>query len=176
MTLAVFLGSINVGGNRVTMTDLCSALADDGLGPVISVVASGNLLLPGRDAATPGLGEAIAASIARHFGITTVALLRTTDEVVAGIEGNPFAAAGDPGRVHTYFLERTATPDAFDRLQRDYAGHGREGLAIGPGALYIDYVDGVGGSKLTNAFIERRLGCRGTARNMRSLARIRERM
>jgi len=34
----------------------------------------------------------------------------------------------------------------------------------------------VGSSKLTAAFIERRLGCRGTARNLRSLARIAERM
>jgi hypothetical protein len=33
-------------------------------------------------------------------------------------------------------------------------------------------VDGVGQSKLTAPFIEKRLQCRGTARNMRSLARI----
>ena len=38
--------------------------------------------------------------------------------------------------------------------------------------LYLDYVHGVGVSDLTGRFIEKRLGCRGTARNMTSLKRI----
>ena len=38
--------------------------------------------------------------------------------------------------------------------------------------LFLDYGDGVADSKLTGPFIERRLGCKGTARNMRSIARI----
>jgi len=173
--LAVFLGSINVGGNRVAMADLCAALTADGFGPVASGVASGNLLLAGRIEPAPGLGAAIEAGIARHFGITTVALVRTRDELEAAIAGNPFPDS-DPARVHTHFLEATPTAEAFARLQADHAGRGAEALAIGPSALYIDYVDGVGNSKLTAAFIERRLGCRGTARNQRSLARIAERM
>jgi len=173
--IAVFLGSINVGGNRVVMADLCAALAADGFGPVSTVVASGNLLLDGRTSAEPGLGAAIEASIARRFGIATVALPRTPAEVQHAIAGNPFAGK-DPGRVHTHFLETTPSPEAFARLQADHAGRGAETLAIGPGALYIDYVDGAGASKLTAAFIERRLGCRGTARNLRSLARIAARM
>jgi uncharacterized protein (DUF1697 family) len=171
--LAVFLGAINVGGNRLIMADLCAALTADGFGRVASVVASGNLLMPGP--IEPGLGAAIEASVARHFGITTVALARTRDQVLSAISDNPFAA-GDPARVHTHFLETTPTDSAFARLCADHAGRGAETLAIGPGALYIDYVDGVGSSKLTAAFIERRLGCRGTARNLRSLSRIAERM
>lgn len=173
--LAVFLGSINVGGNRVVMADLCAALGNDGFGPVSSVVASGNLLLGGHDHAEPGLGAAIEASIARHFAITSVALPRTLAQVQAAIDDNPFAV-GDPARVHTHFLEATPDEAAVARLLADHAGRGAETLAIGPGALYIDYIDGVAGSKLTAAFIERRLGCRGTARNLRSLARIAGRM
>ena len=173
--LAVFLGSINVGGNRLMMADLCAALVSDGFGPVSSVVASGNLLLAGHSAIEHGLGAAVEASIARRFGIKSVALPRTLAQVRGAIEDNPFAG-GDPARVHTHFLESTPTAEAFARLQADHAGRGAEALAIGPGALYIDYVDGVGSSKLTAAFIERRLGCRGTARNLRSLARIADRM
>jgi len=158
------------------MADLCAALTQAGFGPVTSVVASGNLLLGGRSADEPGLGAAIEAIIQQRFAITTVALPRDLDEVAAAITGNPFAATGDPARVHTHFCETTPTAQAFARLQADHAGRGAETLAIGPRALYIDYVDGVGSSKLTAAFIERRLGCRGTARNLRSLARIAERM
>jgi uncharacterized protein (DUF1697 family) len=158
------------------MTDLCKALNEDGFGPISSVVASGNLLLANRTEVEPGLGAAIEASIARRFGIATVALPRTADEVAAAIADNPFGATGDPARVHTHFLETTPPAGAFARLQADHERRGGETLAIGAGALYIDYVDGVGSSKLTASFIERRLGCRGTARNLRSLARIAGRM
>jgi uncharacterized protein (DUF1697 family) len=173
--LAVFLGSINVGGNRVNMADLCAALSNAGFGSVTSVIASGNLLLSGRDRVEPGLATTIEAVIERQFGIASVALPRTAGEISKAIDDNPFAA-GDPARVHIHWLESPPTQEAFARLQADHAGRGAEALAIGPGALYIDYVDGVGASKLTAAFIERRLGCRGTARNLRSLARILDRM
>ena len=43
---------------------------------------------------------------------------------------------------------------------------------MGDRVLYLDYVHGVGVSDLTGRFIEKRLGCRGTARNMTSLKRI----
>ena len=47
-----------------------------------------------------------------------------------------------------------------------------ERLALGDRALYIDYGEGVADSKLTARLIERRLEHKGTARNMRSIARI----
>ena len=48
--------------------------------------------------------------------------------------------------------------------------------ALGERMLFLDYGDGVADSKLTGAFMERRLESRGTARNMRSLKRILEKM
>ena len=170
--LAVFLGSINVGGNRVAMADLCAALADAGIAPVCSVIASGNLLLPEHDQIDPA---AIEALIRDRFGIATVAIARSGDALAQALAGNPFGD-GDPARVHVHWLERAVAPDDFARLQADHAGRGRERMAIAPGALYIDYVDGAGSSKLTAAFLERRLRCRGTARNLRSLARLHGRM
>ena len=70
------------------------------------------------------------------------------------------------------FLERQPDADAFAKLAADHAARGPERLAPGGRSLYIDFPEGVGQSRLTGAFIERRLGCRGTARNIRSLRRI----
>jgi hypothetical protein len=42
--------------------------------------------------------------------------------------------------------------------------------------LFIDFGEVVGSSRLTGPFMARRLGCEGTARNMRSLARILDKM
>ena len=92
--------------------------------------------------------------------------------MAAAIADNPFAATGEPNLVHSLFLETDADPAQFRVLLADHAGRGAERLALGDRALYIDYVNGVGTSRLTGDFIARRLGRRGTARNIRSLARI----
>ena len=70
------------------------------------------------------------------------------------------------------YLTDQPTKAQFDQLVGDHLGRGGEKLALGKRMLFLDYGDGVADSKLTGAFIERRLGCQGTARNMRSIARI----
>ncbi|MNC99594.1 hypothetical protein D3C83_179350 [compost metagenome] len=75
-----------------------------------------------------------------------------------------------------HFLTGQPSQEHFDKLVADHEGRGREKLARGDRVLHVDYVDGAGGSKLTGDFIARRLGCKGTARNVRSIRRIIEAM
>ncbi|MEY4269513.1 MAG: hypothetical protein RLZZ58_729 [Pseudomonadota bacterium] len=165
-------GSINVGGNRLTMADLRAAFEGEGFTNVETVVASGNVLFDHDARPTRGLEEKLAMMMHDRFGMTLAALVRSRDELAAALAGNPFVADGDEARVHTMFLDGQPDADAFTRLAADHAGRGPERLAIGDRALHIDYVDGVGDSRLTAKFIERRLNCKGTARNMRSITRI----
>ena len=74
--------------------------------------------------------------------------------------------------VHTIFLARQPVAGGFEALRQAHRDRGAERLALGDRVLYLDYVHGVGVSDLTGRFIEKRLGCRGTARNMTSLKRI----
>ncbi|MDF8335032.1 DUF1697 domain-containing protein [Novosphingobium cyanobacteriorum] len=165
-------GSINVGGNRLTMADLRWAFEREGLTGLETVVASGNLLFDYDERPLDGLEDLFAHVLQDRFDIATFAAVRDRAAMAEAVEGNPFTGLGADNLVHTLFLEREPDPAAFEKLAADHAGRGPEKLAIGKRSLYIDYVDGVGGSRLTNAFIERRLGCRGTARNVRSIARI----
>lgn len=167
-----FLGSINVGGNRLTMGELRAAFEDEGFTNVETVVASGNVLFSHDERPTLGLEEKLELLVRQRFGMKTIAAVRSRDEVAEAISGNPFAGQGEDKLVHTMFLDRDPDPAQFRVLVADHEGRGPEKLAIGPRALYIDFVDGVAGSRLSAPFIERRLQCRGTARNMRSLARI----
>jgi uncharacterized protein (DUF1697 family) len=111
-----------------------------------------------------------------RFGFDTFAAVRNVDEVRSAIADNPFAADGADNLVHTLFLDGPADPDQFKVLLAAYDGRGAERLALGPRCLYVDYVDGVARSRLTGPFIERKLARRHTGRNMRSLARILEKM
>lgn len=167
-----FLGSINVGGNRLTMAELRGALEAEGFVNVETVVASGNVLFDHDERPTAGLEEKLEHVLRHRFGMRSIAAVRSRDEVAEAISANPFSADGEPNMVHTMFLESDADPAQFRVLLADHEGRGPERLAIGPRALYIDYVAGAGNSRLTGSFIERRLDRRGTARNMRSLARI----
>ena len=167
-----FFGSINVGGNRLKMAELRAALEAEDFANLETVVASGNVLFDHDERPTRGLEEKLERLVRQRFAMRSIVAVRSRDEVAAAIADNPFAATGDAQMVHTMFLEDDADPAQFRVLQADHEGRGPEQLALGDRALYIDYVEGVGNSRLTGAFIERRLDRRGTARNMRSLARI----
>jgi uncharacterized protein (DUF1697 family) len=166
-----FFASINVGGNRLSMADLRHACAREELEDVETVVASGNLLFSFDERPSDGLEDMLAHLMADRFDIESFAAVRSRDELAAAIAAEPFADGAD-NLVHTLFTERAVEPEAFARLVADYEGRGPERLASGERCLYVDYMAGAGNSRLTNGFIERRLGCRITARNRRSLARI----
>jgi len=171
-----FFASMNVGGHRLSMADLRYALEREEFANVETVVASGNVLFDHPERPTDGLAEKLAYVVEENFGFPTFAAVRNAQEVRSSVNDNPFHGVGDDKFVHTMFLEHQPSEDRFAQLQADHAGRGQEKLALGDRALYIDFVEGVGGSRLTGPFVEKRLGCRGTARNMRSLKRIAEKM
>ncbi|MWV27514.1 DUF1697 domain-containing protein [Aurantiacibacter rhizosphaerae] len=172
--LVALIGSINVGGNRVKMDALRVAFEKAGFTGVATVTASGNVLF--NDDGKDDTEGRIAALLKSDFGIDSFAAVRSRTELAAALANNPFTEAGEEKLVHTMFLEGQPDASAFAQLEADHQGRGPEKLAPGTKALHIDYVDGLGSSKLTKQLIERRLGCRGTARNVTSIRRIMEKM
>ncbi|ANU08474.1 DUF1697 domain-containing protein [Paraurantiacibacter namhicola] len=173
---AALLGAINVGGNRLSMADLRHALEREGFDAVETVIASGNVLFQHEDRPAAGIAEKIAHVVAERFDIDSFAVVLTREELAAAIAANPFREDGDASQVHAIFLEGELDSAAFDALVEHYADRGPERIAAGERALHVDYRAGVGRSKLTAPYIERQLGQRGTARNMRSLRRILDKM
>jgi uncharacterized protein (DUF1697 family) len=171
-----FFGSINVGGNRVAMVDLRRAFEREGFENVETVVASGNVLFDFDERPLDGLEELFAFMMADRFDIRSFVAVRTAAEVRSAIHDNPFHGDGEDKFVHSIFLGGQPDSERFAALLEEHKTRGSERLALGPRVLYLDYVHGAGISSLTGPFLERRLGCKGTARNMRSLRRILEKM
>ncbi len=170
-----FLGSINVGGNRIKMVDLVAALTDAGFRDVSTVAASGNVILTDdRDPAMLEIG--LESVMQQTFGFKSCAMVRTMEEIRYAIDANPFHGTGpqhgSDRMVHSIFLSQQPDQAAVDALIEEHAAKGSERLALGDRVLFLDYVHGVGVSDLSNKLLERRLGCKGTARNMTSLKRI----
>jgi len=173
------LGSINIGGNRVKMVDLKAAFAAEGFKDLVTVAASGNLILT-DDRDPVYIEKHLETVLADRFGFKSCVMVRTKEQVQAAVDGNPFHGTGpDHGSdkmVHSIFLSQQPEQHRFDALLEEHNAKGSERLALGERVLYLDYVHGVGVSDLSSKFLERRLGCKGTARNMNSLKNILSKM
>jgi len=162
--------SIRVGAKRLTMAELRAALEAEGFSQVETIVSGGNLLVEHAERPDEGLEEKLGLVMRQRFGMQSPVLVRSRGALAAAIATNPFAADGEEEVVHTLFLDGPVDPDAFGRLES--GRQGAERLAIGDRALHIDYVSGTAEGKQVAAFIERRLGRRGTVRSLRSLKRM----
>lgn len=86
-----FLRGINVGGkNKLKMADLKHMLEGLGLARVETYIQSGNVIFE-SDEGEEYLRTKLAREIERVFGITTVVVLRTVDELKRLIQGCPFS-------------------------------------------------------------------------------------
>jgi uncharacterized protein (DUF1697 family) len=169
------LGAINVGGNRLKMADLREALEREDFEEVETVVASGNVLFRHDERPSEGLAEKLAYVVRERFGIDSFAAVRSRDELAAAIAGNPFRESGEAKYVHTIFLERPLDRAAFEAFAKAYDGPER--LAPGEHEFFVDFTEGVGRSTLDPAMSKARvIKGRATARNLRSLQRILDKM
>jgi len=172
------LGSINVGGNRLQMKDLKVAFETAGFKNVETIIASGNVVFDADGRADCDLEKQIVLLMKESFDIDSFVAVRSQVDLEDIIASSPFWASssdlegGESKFIHIHFLENELQNDVFEKLLSDYQELGDEQIAKASRALHINYINGVGRSKLTTNFIERRLGCKGTARNINSIRRI----
>ena len=169
--------SITVLGVRLRMADIRHTLENDGCSAVETVVASTNILFTYHERPTEGLTEKIAMLMLERFDMDGAVLVRSHEEMAAAMAQNPFAVGQDDTNVRTLFLSQQPDADTIATLARGYVGPRGERIATGDRAVFIDYGgDDTGGdisdSRLTPAFIARRLGCTGIIRDQRAVTRM----
>lgn len=171
--VVALLRSINVGGRRLRMDRLRAIATDAGCTGVSTVLATGNVVMEEPDD-LDAAGRALEERLAAEYGETPV-IMRTHGDLVAAVEANPFTdavASGDlPGnRVHTMFLVSEPSDDAVQQAQ-DEQPDGPEQFEVVGRDVHGLYPDGMGRTKLTGSWLERRLGT-GTMRNLNTVRRL----
>lgn len=171
--VSLFRG-INVGGNhQVSMADLKAVHESLGLQRVLSYIQSGNVVFHSAEADVPQLQRQIEASFEQQFGFHSDVIVRTLAEFDEIVEKNPFQGQNkEPKWVVVLFLAARPDATAQDNLRKAYEGP-EEIFIIGQ-KMYIYYADGIGRSKLTANFIERKLKTVGTARNWNTILRLQD--
>jgi uncharacterized protein (DUF1697 family) len=175
MTIHIgLLRAVNLAGhNMIGMADLREFLAAVGMQDVRSLLQSGNVVFRSGARTAAQLERLLEEAAAKRLGLETDFFIRTTADLNAIIDGNPFPkeARQDPGHLLVVFLKEAPGREDVTALQK--AIKGREVVrAIGRQA-YIVYPDGIGRSRLTSALIEKKLGTRGTGRNWNTVLKLR---
>jgi uncharacterized protein (DUF1697 family) len=170
-TYAALLRSVNVGGRMLPMGELVKMLDRAGCANTRTYIQSGNAVFQCPPAVAETLPTVLAKRIVSRYGFEAPVLMRTDAELRAVIRGNPFA---DAEGVHVAFLAdhpapaRVGTLDAKRSPGDVFSVLGRE--------IYLRVANGMGQSKLTNAYFDSKLGTISTMRNWRTVCALLEMM
>ena len=170
------LRAINVSGTgKLPMKELRIACEAAGLRRVETYIASGNLVFESPLSADE-VRDVVARVLQEKFGLTkNHTIIRSPAQLAAAIAANPFADAARerPSSLLLTFLE-AVPPDPAASAQILATWSGPERIHLDGDHLYVDFVAGVGTSKLTPAFGERALKVAGTARNWNTSQKLLE--
>jgi len=174
--VSLFRG-INVGGNKSVRMDALKELHESlGLQRVETYIQSGNVVFTSDEADPAQIARQIEQAFATKFGFQANVMVRTADEFNAIIANNPFQnqPMKESKWIVVMFLATHAVSTALEDIQKTYTGP--EELHIIGQEAYIYYPEGIGRSKLTNTFLEKKLKTAGTARNWNTILRLQQMM
>ena len=171
------LRGINVGGNKAVRMDALKELHESlGLQRVETYIQSGNVVFTSDDANTAQLSSQIEEAFQHKLGFLSNVIVRTADEFNVIIENNPFKdqPMKETKWIVAMFLASDPINTALEDIQKTYSGP--EEIHIIGQEVYIYYPEGIGRSKLTNTFLEKKLKTVGTARNWNTVLRLQKMM
>lgn len=169
MKYACLLRGINVGGkNKLPMKELAALFAAAGCTDVETYIQSGNVVFEAPVPVAKQAPGAVSEAIQQQFGYRVPLILRSAAELEKVVAGNPFLAQGAAEKeLHIYFLAdqpAAAELDARRSLPDEFVLQGRE--------IYLRLPNGMGRSKLTNAYFDSKLKTVCTARNWATVLQL----
>ena len=175
-TYVALLRGINVGGkSKLPMSDLRDMFAEAGCREVHTYIQSGNVIFQADQGVIGTLPEAITAAIAARFGYRVPVVTRTVKQMDDVMRQNPFIAQGVPeNELHILFLAARPSESKIDSLDPDRSPP--DTFAVRGQEVYLRLPNGAGRTKLTNDYFERKLGTASTARNWRTVTKLRAMM
>ncbi|MEG3176888.1 DUF1697 domain-containing protein [Sphingomonas sp. RB3P16] len=171
MRWAALLKGVNLNGRKLPMADLKALVEALGYRDVTTLLASGNVVFACDEIDGAKVEAAIEAAL-EVYGLKTDVVVRSAVDLQAILAANPFAEAtlARPNHVVVLFHRDSVPVDRLDALPEVY--HGRETLVARGRELYVDYVDGIGESKLPQAMAKLKFPKLATARNWNTVVKL----
>lgn len=172
-TYVALLRGVNLGSrNKISMADLRRLVEELDCEDVATYVQSGNVVFR-SGAAAAGLAGRIENAISHETALDVRVVVRSKAQLAKIVAANPFAKPSrDPKTLHVSFLSAKPTAASVKSLEPERFP--REELHVAGTEVYLHYPDGYGRSKLTNAYLEKKLGVAATNRNWRTVTKLAE--
>ena len=164
------LRGINVGRHRrVSMADVTDAFAAAGATEATTYLQSGNVVFESR-ASAARVAPRVEKELVRRLGHDISVVVRTGGQLAQLVAKNPFPDESDGKKLHVAFLDSTPKRGRTKLLDPEHVSP--DEFRITGGHVYLHYPTGYGRSKLTNDYLEKRLGVRSTMRNWRTVSAL----
>jgi uncharacterized protein (DUF1697 family) len=175
MTHVALLRGINVGGNNpLPMKDLARLFSDAGCTNVRTYIQSGNVIFDAA-ADAPKVTSTVSAQIQKKFGYRIPVISRTAEQLIQTIESNPYLkSVADERWLHVYFL--AGAPNAAAIASLDPTRSAPDAFHVLGQEIFLHLPNGMGRSKLTNAYFDAKLSTTCTARNWATVLKLAEMM
>ena len=146
-------------------------MADAGYSDVVTVLASGNLILSAESDRPDSIAGAIRRLLSDEFDVNVPCVARTANQVREVLDRNPLHdVVSDPSRYLVNFLSEEPDPEVVAALLEE--DHSPEAIAIEGTEAYVWTPDGVKAMTLSYSYLERRFGVVATARNWNTVKKI----
>jgi uncharacterized protein (DUF1697 family) len=159
------LRGINLGNkNKLSMKELSSLFSTAGCSDVQTYIQSGNVVFTASRNVAGRICDEITGQLMKRFGLSVPVILRSSEELREALYNNPFLKMGAPEEIlHLMFLAELPSRQRLESLDPErspgdtFLVRGRE--------IYLRLPNGVGRSKLTNAYFDSKLDTTSTSRN-----------
>lgn len=176
MRSVALLRGLNVGANnRIAMKELVAVFQEAGCKSVETYIQSGNVLFEATAALLKKLPALVSTTLKEDFEINSPVVLRDGEELTAVVKNNPFLRRGDElATLHVGFLAATPVPELVKAL--DPKRSAPDEFAVLGRDIYLHFPNGLGRSKLTNAWFDSKLEGISTVRNWNTVLELHQRI
>lgn len=170
------LRGINVSGKKnVKMDDLRSLYESLGLKNVVTYVQSGNVIFESPSVKKAELKAQIEKRIEGKYHFSVPVEIRTQGELENILHNNPYDHIDIAKEGTTFlvtFLSSIPSAKLVNAIQTFV--HAPEKLVVNGHEVYLHCPNGYGKSKLSNNFLEKKLGIEATTRNWKTVNKLYE--
>ncbi|WP_116788048.1 DUF1697 domain-containing protein [Flavobacterium psychrotrophum] len=174
--LALFR-AVNVSGhNVIKMEHLRKLMETNGFNNVATYIQSGNVVFDMDETDKAKVGRAIEVLLYKEYGHDVFTFILDETDLEKAVDNNPYTKREpEPSGIKKYFvtfLSGEATTQGLDQMKK-YNRSNDEFKAVGT-TMYLKLAQSAADSKLSNSFIESKMGLKSTTRNWNTTLKMLE--
>jgi len=171
-TSVALLRGVNVSGKKmILMKELEELFINEGMKNVTTYIQSGNVIFEHALQRSRQLEEKLEKAIMKRFGFDVPVIIRTASEMADVIESIPYSVDGERMLYVTFLKD---IPDKELAIQLGGKIVNDDEVNIIDKHAYLLIRGGYGNTKLSNTFIEKKLGVTATTRNLKTVKKLKE--